>query len=991
MANYKWLWIMCIIAFWGCSDTDVMNPSKEEESAVVYFTTPSMTSAELATRGNFPTVGDPNTDQVSSLYVLLFDAEDNLINSFASTLGTAGKATVLLKGYTNVHVRLLANVTPATEWVGTSWTNIQSQALYALNLSGTSVYPMTADVGVMSITNATKIGTAESPIQLIRSFAQVFVNNASTSTFTLSGFRLFNIREKGFVFPQTTLANASNILQNEAEAVYTNGRTVSYVPETKLQGVTKGTETFLVLYGLYNNVPGYYRIDFKKTDLNGTTLLDLKRNNKYIVNLKAMKYGYATAEEAIKYPLNDEVVEIDIEELPAYAQDIDVDTDGHYFAWTNSTVYIYGKDKYHKKGFEGTPEPYSYVLTIAESQDAALTDADLEFIDNPVNATWVKLQEGTKNRYALVADATKLSDTESVIKVRYKDIVKEIKVTQYADDYIDCTYGTLKIGAKGGTEKYAAAYIEPYIDATGKQINDINWSGLAQYASINQVENCDESSALSQRMDVVAANNTLVLQYRENLDPLKMGVEAKNYDYEGYRFMNVFATDVQGKGRVKTIVAQPNADLVGFFGGDKLVNTINPDEGKDYTSYLAVQRKTPIALNSAFALDAASICDAMNPKGKRIWYMPSSRQLKGLWISDNSKSRQTSTFKTPNLNSGVYRYVARKDYTNAMQSDYNRASLWGDNNSSYDLSNVLYYPKLNFTNGETTRSYSNGNSGVRCVRNIANASLPASVKDKSKNPISGTTITMDPSGYLTDDYFGELNSTIINPVSRKIELSGIDETVNIVEYYWDNNAGDKYIEHRTGNGSWINPYKYYYLWTSPISGFLRNDSNYFAKFMGDREPEWGYGNKINPYNQETVFPVKSVDKEVTLQAAYDACKNSGKRLPTARELELLYIYHPLLPANLKMYFEVADGYAEVAGNPLTPNKYYYKMLRYGGADSEPYLFWYWSSTTRSGNFNGNDNGSIIPHRINFVLGDVNARGAVETGALDMYRCVKSVK
>ncbi len=1017
--------LFSMVSLSGCvDDTDsvVIGNGKE---VTIYFTTPTLAQTNIQTRGTH-TEGETGEveDKVESIYVLIFDKEGKTLETFKrhSTLDNQGVATVANPGkYKQCYIRLVANITPDDSWIGKNWSVLREQVHFSLPLNPGDLIPMFYDQGVMDFEEGAQIGDSElGRINFIRAVAKLRIVVEGKDV-RLLGFRTFAFRKQGYVFPQETIKNIGgpeNVPYEQDIKAYDNKKKAVFVPETRnSETFPENDEAYIIVKATKKlgntHIEGFYRVDMRQ----GGKLIDIKRNKDYVITLKSdIGYGYSTEEEAMDNPINSAQGEgsIDIQEHSSY--DFIANQSGNYLAVTNSKFSIVGKTHYYKIGFSGEKEAYTYVATIAETEKSDLQKEDIT-IESSGSEQYFTIdkqiiQEEGKNKLMITAKAINEITIGSKMQIylRYKNIIKEIQVL-FPSKMVNCTYYNLHLDALanyplGTMVSHAWLTTHRKADETPGSNPDLDWVGFDkdyfQNLSLNEKTKTEftEETLLSE----------LCMKFREHIDPVKMGrLAGKNAEWEGHRFADAYvATDY---GMLKVTVAQANADLSGFFGGAELIKIPKDgtiDEGDQYDSYLLVERYPGrTATDQIFnhydsRKTIKEYCSDRNPAGgEKLWYLPSSRQLMGLWLTENSDSRKLSPMKGEPASEPNYAYFARNNYSSSYEAIYKEAtSIYGPDNKPFNrdpnpLNVSERYPVIYFSNGETTRGPVHKETAIRCVRNLKPEELPAEIRSiaRTVTPVNGRTVTMDPYNFLGDDYFRQ---DVWNPIARKIEVQEPHgEKQKTVVYRWLEDAGSKYVHKRTDSKGFLSKeYRHHYKWES-FPWWTKNGAPLYKKDKGDPySTNWIKSSTPPEVNNLEAVPDKWIDQEYTLA---DALKNTGSsRLPTMRELQLIYIYYPLLIQGgmAPFYKEEGHGYydPEKPGDESTPNTYIWQMIRYpkevGSIPFQAYMHWYWSSTAREGNLTGDD-GTKIPQRMNFHFGDVNARSAHQTDHKDHYRLVKT--
>lgn len=928
MSYCSLLLILAVVLFAGCSEESMISGG-DNKSVKLYFTTPSLSNSSVESfDSSIQTKGDHSSgeaalkeDKIENLYLLLFD-EENGVLMFAEKIivDANGVGSVQVPYQGEAFVRLAANISP-DGWRGKNWETLRKEQVFAI--SGNLAFPMYAEVGVKVIANSLVIGSTQAPVKLKRSVAKLSVS--ATAGISFSGFRTFHRHTKGHVFPQEIIKNVSAETEDEPESAYNNGKESIFLPETNN---TEEDQTFIIAKATYQGVEGFYRIDIRKDK----ALINIERNKHYIINFgENTGYGYPTEAEALLDPYNDKSSSIVIEEYPAY--DFVYNGNKNYMGFSNSTVAIFGKAQYCVNGFDQTSEyPYEYLLTMIKTDGDG---EDVVVLDNDGLNITKKIIDKDGGKYVLLSapvaglEEELENDPESgvfkLVRIQYKNLVKSLVVI-WKGYYIDCTYSLQHI-SQGLEQSLTYAEVKPHMKADGEEDSDpYHWIGLSP-----EEKNADSSS--KRLTSSISGGTKKFVQFREHVDGGKIGVKSATLFNEGFRFADVYMSSVSGEGMIKMIFAQANADLSGYFGGTTLAEySKEVDDGTKYDGYLVAERITDETYQNT---NLTSYCKSKNPSDNpNVWYVPSSRQLMGLWLTNNSDSRKTSPMNIDSENSTENLYSSRGSYLQTQIDYYVRAKSFGVPNNNSDTEPLDFMGRLwvmNFSNGETSRFTTP--PMVRCVRNLSVQEWPADIQNnKAVSPVSGKQVTMDPAGYLSNDYFN-FDGSDPNPITRKIEvLPKTTETDRTAIYTWSNTK-------------WI-------------------------------------------------ITAKDIEKEYTLTEAYNRSNQEGGRLPSMRELMLIYIFHDkLVDGGMSaLYKDEADGYYEGTNiNSSVPNRMLFKMFRYPAADHTAYMHWYWTSTARNVRFTGNDNGSVVPLRINFYFGDVNARGKTETVARDHYRAVKTIE
>ena len=949
----------------GCVDDSLIDDTeyKGKANIRVFTTTPEAEIAKLETKAAHEN-DLPTEAAVNSLMVLVFEnatPEAKLLQIENVTMTNEYDGTVSLSGRNNVHIRLVANYDLPKSLKGKTWSEIRTSHIYNVDNSTSQTFPMTADIPDFDIKPNNHIGKSER-IKLVRAMAKLTLNISGDGNFNYLGNKIQQIENKGYLFAQdnNNLTGPTTSTRYNEESY--NKKTITYSPERKNTGKDEktplDTRTYVLIEGTYNGVKSFYRVDFgSRNSSEEMEYKDFKRNTNYLLNVNIVNYGFATEEEAIAAPVNSDIIEVSIVESSAY--ELLVDESGHYLGVSNSVVMIHGKSQYMSNGFEGVPQDYSYVFTtITNEKTSGWDENDIEIISaigiekndlkivvvdkhdedgNPISGMKEYLLTGSvASIYFDQSDIDVDMSDPAVVSIRYGRLVKDIIILR--SHYLDCHYGYKTLGNPDFMPTISTVKKHRLADGTYfKKHND--WSFLSTNSkNCNSTDYGNSGNQTIANIDGYSVN----FVFREHLDGTTMGRYTETAEYEGFRFADVYAASPDNTTRYKFIIGQANADLSGYFGREYGSSStgygleVEIDGGDEYDSYLVSHR----------IYKTKGDCSSLNPMDKTLWYEPSNRQLIGLWLTDNSNSRKVNSITEPvNLPIDESLFISARvgGYTQAHHDYYHKTGFWNNELKNQDISKPeLTYGHLfdskrnwyiNFMNGESTRKGAVSGKYIRCVRRMPHENMPDDIRSKvTTSPVSGKQVTMDPAGYLSEDYFNNVD----NPIARKIEVQPkVSETDQTTIY--------------TANGT-----------------------------------GWKQTNK-------------QIEKEYTLANAYAKATVGDNRLPTQRELLMIYVYHDLL-VNAGMepfYKDEADGYYDGTGTSTKPNKLLYKMYRYPAGvvdvDYDAYLHWYWTSTTDKGQFTGNDNGTVIPHRVSFHFGDVNRRGDKQTTSMDHYRAVKTIQ
>lgn len=180
------------------------------------------------------------------------------------------------------------------------------------NDSDCTPIPMWGEAGSTQVINeATSLGT----ITLLRALARIDVGcvvsgetAAGLGNFKLKSVSVYRTKNKGYVAPvnATVSKNVVSTVSIPADAGTNSALTYSCTDDKSLirsiyvaeapQGTSKNDNVCVVVGGTYEGSIHYYRVDLTSSG----TYIPLKRNCRYVVNIKAVtNAGYATETEAL--------------------------------------------------------------------------------------------------------------------------------------------------------------------------------------------------------------------------------------------------------------------------------------------------------------------------------------------------------------------------------------------------------------------------------------------------------------------------------------------------------------------------------------------------------------------------------------------------------------------------------------------------------------------------------------------------------------------
>lgn len=318
--------VAAIIALSACDTGQPDMPADDNEVMLTLRLSLPETERDATTRAI--TSVEENAIDIAQLKVLVFKAAgttETFSYEAPQVLLQGGKYTVTLKQsragekYRLVVIANAGNKLPIIP-ENTSKNDALKMITFGAggkwNATGTTNYtrfPMWGETAAAQvISSATSLGT----ITLLRALARIDVGcalsgetAAGISGFTLTSVSIYRTKNKGYVAPVNGGTITGNVVANVSipPDAGTNGaltytctdgksliRTI-YVAETP-QGSNKDNNVCLVVGGTYAGSTNYYRVDLTA---NGN-YIPIKRNCRYIVNIKAVSNaGYTTEAAAL--------------------------------------------------------------------------------------------------------------------------------------------------------------------------------------------------------------------------------------------------------------------------------------------------------------------------------------------------------------------------------------------------------------------------------------------------------------------------------------------------------------------------------------------------------------------------------------------------------------------------------------------------------------------------------------------------------------------
>ena len=278
-----WLFMLLAMVSTACSDIrDIVGggtPDVPSEGVVLTLKLPNFTKNTVATRA-------PEQQQINSICVLCYDAEDNYLG-----MSTISSANIKDKGNDTYDVKVKAEPGTATLHIVANTTITESDAkdadgknnLYNATREGNP--KLTAPVCWGSV-KVEDLLSGSTKVWLFRQFAKASVTKDSKLTnFEITGFKLFNTATKGTI-ATTELDNDVSLPSSVAyadEEDYSMGEHPFYE--------TPADKAYMIIKAKYNKGPEtYYKVAFQ---------MALLRNHHYQVKVTAVNHaGYSSEAEA---------------------------------------------------------------------------------------------------------------------------------------------------------------------------------------------------------------------------------------------------------------------------------------------------------------------------------------------------------------------------------------------------------------------------------------------------------------------------------------------------------------------------------------------------------------------------------------------------------------------------------------------------------------------------------------------------------------------
>lgn len=316
-------WIAgCLTLLSGCADDDFYVRDKEWDGSIpdeITFTL-NIPDPDIVALGG--TRGEDSP--ISSVSILQYDSDGDWIGNirFADITPEKGadnsiyqfKATLDSEVST---VQILANYDVATDVTDATTLTSTSAALANYSASATSNGPI-----MWGMVKKDEMQSGSTEVTLRRQAAKVTVENAPNSNFTLSGFCLVNVNEKGTVAPKVdSNGNTSLTIPTGLSKNYTSAMSEAdgegkcqplYMFETDAEPASKNPVSRIVVKGIYNGETYYYAAAFrarsKKPGSTGSSEnpgtytysgIPVMRNNWYKLTIEEVRgEGWKTLDEA---------------------------------------------------------------------------------------------------------------------------------------------------------------------------------------------------------------------------------------------------------------------------------------------------------------------------------------------------------------------------------------------------------------------------------------------------------------------------------------------------------------------------------------------------------------------------------------------------------------------------------------------------------------------------------------------------------------------
>lgn len=436
-------YFVLLLLFAGCADDVIeISGSRVEEGIpgilTLELTIPELTKNEIRTKAAEDIVGtEGNIEQVD---VIVFNEAGEFqekVTAGAADIKTnvdgSKKVALKLTQINNCELYIYANAGSLLS--GDSFTKAELGDLTSISSASEPASPfmMGGILRGISIPASTALS-----VPLYLSVAKISVTDETIgSDFVLSGASLCKVADKGKI-----ITNNSTIFV-PSDVSYTNDYTHTDYNLPFYTYERQNTETsmaYLILNATYKGIASYYRVDFRDSD---NALMHLQRTHHYTVHIKKVESaGYASVEEAAKYPASNIVVEI-TDENPVI---VNMVTNGQYELGLCDTLHI---------GAEAN-STNSAAISL-KATDSYSLPADIRINVEPDYPDWLTTAvpiggSGTTERnYSclLTANATNLTGKQRMGKVVFSagNLRNTLVVVQDATDLI--TLRTIWISENG--------------------------------------------------------------------------------------------------------------------------------------------------------------------------------------------------------------------------------------------------------------------------------------------------------------------------------------------------------------------------------------------------------------------------------------------------------------------------------------------------------------------------------------------------------------
>lgn len=317
------LYIFALLLIGSCTKENTYeNVSGENNHVTVQFKIDIPPAQPLLTRA-------VNENQISNLYLLVFDENGRFISRAQATLSGVNYIATLPQSNDKRIIHFMANYDWSTFNDAVAVGKDEGELIAPLQSASLIFWQR-----VVLNTGINAAVFASQQVQLIRNMAKFSLVNQPASGLTNAKFALFNQASSGSVAPFNTMNRAFEMVVTEPTGVTfattgAFGAADTYTFERKNSTVINNP-TYVIVQGTYSGATYYYKIDIIDDSKN---MYDIQRNVWYNIVIQSVTMaGYSTLEAAQSAPASNNIA------ASVLLQSYPTISDGSYVLSVDKTV-----------------------------------------------------------------------------------------------------------------------------------------------------------------------------------------------------------------------------------------------------------------------------------------------------------------------------------------------------------------------------------------------------------------------------------------------------------------------------------------------------------------------------------------------------------------------------------------------------------------------------------------------------------------------------